>query len=455
MQVRSTRLIERFITHVKGKKSNKNSFKEEEKIGTCFEIIDEEKEEKGIIDKDNDPKSIKVCSQKSNVIKHQRSDSKYDDKRDDHFQQTHKTDIDYNLQMSSVILNDSVDDVMKLHSDIFQKVNKHEWKVITPQRDIRLGLLNNALSKISLVKTINAHLDSVRRIEFLDSSILFSASEDGLIKEWKIRKIDEKYNIEHLNTYRHHYSPILSTAIGRNQYFSGDTKGKLIVLEQSHDSWNFNRVFNTGNEPIWALDYCYRDNMVVSTTPNKVKFWNVDQLSEKKAQSCISSTQNFYISTKWYDYNQCIIQTCDSVYQNSTFKLYDVHKETEFSKINQNNTFSNDFKLLKNEHLLITANDNHTVSIYDTRTPKLIKNFIAHSNSITALDIKEDSQTLITGDMDGSLRLWDLQSFRCIQELTVHRKKYNDSILDIKIQPESPLVVTAGADSTLRLFSLN
>jgi len=455
IHVKSTSLLEKFITDVKRKKSLKNSFKEEEHLGTCFEIIDEEREDKFFVEKDNDEGSKKNDNKVFEPIKGDIECKEDSLKPVDNFQKTHKTDIDYNLQASTVLLNDSVDEVLKAHAVHFEQVNVHKWKILTPQRDIRLGLLNNSFTKIGLVKTVNAHLDSVRKIDFLDDSTLFSAGDDGLVKEWKLTKKEEKINLKPNFTFRYHEGPILSTATTQNLYFSGDSKGKLSILEKIDNSWNFNRIFNTGNEPIWSLDYSQRDDVIVSTTPNKIKFWNVDQLSEKKPQTFVLSTKNFYTEAKWYDFNKCVIHACNSAYKDSSFIFYDVQKQTEYFKIEHPNTFSNSFKLLKNDHLIVSANNNHTISIYDIRENKPVKTFVAHSNSITALDIQEDSKILITGDLDGSMRLWDFQSFRCIQELSVHRKKYSESIVDIKFNHELQIVATAGADSTIRLFSLN
>ena len=455
IHLRNTKIVQKFITDAQRKKSTKNSFKDEEQFEPYFDIINEEKEDKMDTSNDNENKPEPELVGGFKDIKSQISVNPDIDKPSDPFQKTHKTDIDYNIQESTVVLNDSVDEVSKIHSDLFQKVVKHEWKVIVPQRDVRLGLLNKTYSKIGLVQTVNAHLDSVRRVNLFERSTLFSAGEDGIVKEWNIKAKDDKFSIIVKNKFRYHDSPIFSTAISQNHYFSGDAKGNLLILEHSNDNWNFNRSFNTGNEPIWDLDYCCKNNLVTSTTPNKIKFWDVNQLSDKKPRSFISSTNNFYTEAKWFDNNKCVIHACDSIYKNSNFLFYDLQKETEYRKISQENTVSNTFKILKDDNLIIAANDNNTISIYDMREQKPVKNFIAHSNPITAMDIQGNSNFLITGDLNGSIRLWDFQSFRCIQELSVHRNKYSESVLDIKIHLDAQLVATAGADSTIRLFSLN
>lgn len=455
IQLKSASLLERFITHVQRKESAKNSFKEDEQLGTCFEIIEEEREERQPAANEECTDSKKLMRESGDSYKDKKPSIDVDCERKDNFQTTHKTDVDFNLQTSHVTTNEGAEDVARIHSEVFARVNRHEWRVLAPQRDIRLGLLQNRVSKIGLVKTINGHIDAVRRVDFLDSATLFSAGEDGIVKEWRLTRTDDKISADAVNKFRYHAAPVFSSAVGEHRYFTGDAGGRVVVMNRNTGGWALNRVFSTGNEPVWCVDYCGRDNVLISTTPNKVKFWSVDQLSDKKAQSTLCSTSSFYTETRWLDAGQCVMQTCDSAYSHSTFTLYDANKEAEVAKVDQELTFANSFKLLQRDNLLVAANDNHTVSVYDTRDFKLVKSFIAHSNVITALDVQQDSHTLITGDQDGSMRLWDLQTFRCVQELSVHRRKYNDSILDIKIQSGSQLVATAGADSTIRLFSLN
>lgn len=451
MQVGSNHIRDRLITHFRRKNSFKTSFKKDDQHGKHYEVIEEEREARVIDDKNPKLKSKRLSRDFSSVKKIQNSNTK----KRDLFEHTPRTDIDHIFQTSRVVTKDTIEEITRNHAKDFDRVKKHDWKVLSPNRDLRLDLLNSANNRIGLIKTINAHLDSVRRVDFFNSSMLLSAGEDGVVKEWKVEKSGDKVTIENIHNYRYHTAPIVSSAMSNHYHMSGDVSGKLLVMEHVKDSWQFSRVFSTGNEPIWSIDYCKRDNMLVSTTPNKVKFWIVDQLSDKNANSVLSSTKVFYNETKWHSNGQCVISSCDSEYKNSSFSLYDVHKEKEVLKLTQDLTASNCFRLLKEKDLLVSCNEDHTVSIYDIRGSALVKNFVAHSNPITAMDIDESSQTLITGDSDGSMRLWDLQSLRCIQELSVHKKKFNDSIHDIKINPESQIVATAGADSTIRLFSLN
>lgn len=53
---------------------------------------------------------------------------------------------------------------------------------------------------------------------------------------------------------------------------------------------------------------------------------------------------------------------------------------------------------------------------------------------------------------DCSLRLWDIETKSCIQELTAHRKKYDESIHCIAFHPTKPFIASGGADAIVKIY---
>ena len=50
----------------------------------------------------------------------------------------------------------------------------------------------------------------------------------------------------------------------------------------------------------------------------------------------------------------------------------------------------------------------------------MIECFVAHKDSVTTLSQKNDSFYMASGGHDGSLRIWDLRNYKCIQEISVY-----------------------------------
>lgn len=40
----------------------------------------------------------------------------------------------------------------------------------------------------------------------------------------------------------------------------------------------------------------------------------------------------------------------------------------------------------------------------------------------------------------------------CVQEITAHRKKFDESILDVAFHPSRPFIASAGADALAKVF---
>jgi len=50
------------------------------------------------------------------------------------------------------------------------------------------------------------------------------------------------------------------------------------------------------------------------------------------------------------------------------------------------------------------------------------------------------------------MRLWNLETKTCIQEITAHRKKFEESIHDVAFHPAKPFIASVGADGVAKVF---
>jgi striatin 1/3/4 len=44
-------------------------------------------------------------------------------------------------------------------------------------------------------------------------------------------------------------------------------------------------------------------------------------------------------------------------------------------------------------------------------------------------------------------RVWNLESRTCVQEMTAHRKKFDESIMDVAFHPSRPYIASAGREN--------
>ena len=60
--------------------------------------------------------------------------------------------------------------------------------------------------------------------------------------------------------------------------------------------------------------------------------------------------------------------------------------------------------------------------------------------------------SLFSTGHDCSVRLWNLETKTCVQEITAHRKKFDESIFDVAFHPSRPFIASAGADALAKVF---
>lgn len=80
----------------------------------------------------------------------------------------------------------------------------------------------------------------------------------------------------------------------------------------------------------------------------------------------------------------------------------------------------------------------------------MTKLFIIVSYLVVAYNIKMLSHLLLGHDC--SIRLWNMDNKTCVQEITSHRKKFDEAIFDVAFHPSKPYIASAGADALAKVF---
>ena len=69
-----------------------------------------------------------------------------------------------------------------------------------------------------------------------------------------------------------------------------------------------------------------------------------------------------------------------------------------------------------------------------------IKKLNGHTNSITSITVSNDEKTLISGSFDKSIKIWDLNSGKCIKTLFGH----DGHVLLVMFSPNNSKFISAG-----------
>lgn len=83
----------------------------------------------------------------------------------------------------------------------------------------------------------------------------------------------------------------------------------------------------------------------------------------------------------------------------------------------------------------------------------MIHSMVAHLESVTSLAIDPQQNCLLSSSHDRSIRIWDLENKNCLQELTAHQKKNDESIHDITFHSSKPYMASVGADAIAKIYA--
>ncbi|GAA5999335.1 uncharacterized protein JCM10292_001211 [Rhodotorula paludigena] len=132
---------------------------------------------------------------------------------------------------------------------------------------------------------------------------------------------------------------------------------------------------------------------------------------------------------------------------------------------NQNNANNHVVTCLQfDEEKIVSASDDHSISVFDTQRGTLRANLTGHIGGVWALQYL--GNVLVSGSTDRSVRIWDLDTARCTHMFIGHTSTVRclqivepqninpDPNGDPIWEPAFPLIVTGSRDFSLRVWKL-
>lgn len=77
---------------------------------------------------------------------------------------------------------------------------------------------------------------------------------------------------------------------------------------------------------------------------------------------------------------------------------------------------------------------------------------MAHSDAVTSLLFRPEGFELVSCGHDGNLRFWDLRKYKCVSDVAVHMKKYDESALCLSQSKDEGLLCVGGADGLIKVM---
>ncbi|XP_041902981.1 striatin-3 isoform X5 [Corvus kubaryi] len=322
--------------------------------------------------------------------------------------------------------------------------------------------------------TLRSHFDGVRALAFHPvEPVLVTASEDHTLKLWNLQKTvpakkSASLDVEPIYTFRAHIGPVLSLAISSNgeQCFSGGIDATIQWWNMPspnvdpYDTYEPNVLAGTliaHTDAVWGLAYSGVKNHLLSCSADgTIRLWNPP---EKIPCICTYNGEKEHGIPTSVDFIGCDPAHMVASFNTGSTVIYDLETSQSvvmFSSQVESGVQSNNHinKVVSHPTLpvAITAHEDRHIKFFDNKTGKMIHSMVAHLDAVTSLAVDPNGIYLMSGSHDCSIRLWNLDSKTCVQEITAHRKKLDESIYDVAFHPSKAYIASAGADALAKVF---
>ncbi|XP_045425224.1 striatin-3 isoform X4 [Lemur catta] len=322
--------------------------------------------------------------------------------------------------------------------------------------------------------TLRSHFDGVRALAFHPvEPVLVTASEDHTLKLWNLQKTvpakkSASLDVEPIYTFRAHIGPVLSLAISSNgeQCFSGGIDATIQWWNMPspnvdpYDTYEPNVLAGTlvaHTDAVWGLAYSGIKNQLLSCSADgTVRLWNPQ---EKLPCICTYNGDKKHGIPTSVDFIGCDPAHMVTSFNTGSAVIYDLETSQSLVMLSsqidsglQSNTHINRVVSHPTLPVTITAHEDRHIKFFDNKTGKMIHSMVAHLDAVTSLAVDPNGIYLMSGSHDCSIRLWNLDSKTCVQEITAHRKKLDESIYDVAFHPSKAYIASAGADALAKVF---
>jgi len=319
--------------------------------------------------------------------------------------------------------------------------------------------------------TLRSHFDGVRALGFHPTEpVLITASEDQTLKLWNLQKTvpakkSAALDVEPVYTFRAHTGPVLSLAIASSGdlCFSGGIDSTIRVWNMPNPSVDPYDCFDPSvlaatlrghSDAVWSLAYnTSRQQLLSASSDGSVKLWS----PVSKTQPLLRSFEKEGMMPTSVDWVKDDLTHMVAAYTNADCVIYDIETGNPVIKLDTMQDGSDVGLITKvvshpTLPLTITAHEDRHIRFFDNSTGKQTHVMVAHLDAVTSLAVDTNGLYLISGSHDSSVRLWNLETKTCIQEITAHRKKFDESIFDVAFHPSRPYIASAGADALAKVF---
>ncbi|XP_053612915.1 striatin-3 [Plodia interpunctella] len=314
--------------------------------------------------------------------------------------------------------------------------------------------------------TLRSHFDGVRALAFHPTeAALVTASEDHTLKLWNLQrtvpaKKSAGLDVEPLYTFRAHTAPVLCLAMGAprsEECFSGGLDSTIRVWNlppptadpyDPYDPAVQGPVLREHTDAVWSLSAAH-GRLLSSSADGTARLW-----APRAARPLLATLRDAGLQPASVpaaaDFADAGARAA-VVYRDGALIIYDLETGQTVMRVSCDSAATR-VRAHPTLPLLVTAHEDRHIRFWDGVAGRCAHAMVAHLDAVTGLALDPNGLFLLSGSHDCSVRLWNLDTKTCVQEITAHRKKFDESILDVAFHPLRPYIASAGADGLAKVF---
>ena len=308
--------------------------------------------------------------------------------------------------------------------DFSEHHNLHPETVLNTLIDNpKLKLLKSGLYKMSAM--LHAHPLWIDKILTLKDNTILTASQEPIIRRW------DPYTWTEKNQYRGHAvsnmlfqhqraGQIYDLALSPNQkYFASASADGLVIIWDLESNSIVTRLQGFHNQGSDICCVCYIDDNTIATGGRdcNIIIWDIGLAQPK---STLTGHEKHIYGLVYLSENNELV-SCGGDEGKSEVKVWNLSTNTLVCNLEEHSSLTYDIIKTPHESYVITASDDKTICIWDTKTWKLDKQLIGHTDFVNTLTML-DQTTLVSGSEDSSIKLWNIITGVCLATYKVNGK---------------------------------
>lgn len=323
--------------------------------------------------------------------------------------------------------------------------------------------------------TLCSHLDGVRAVA-CNGDVLLSCGEDAVVKAWDLTSTGQYEDLEPLATYRGATSALLSLACRRDEraFFTGGRDAEIRAfraLEPSeYDPYDPTpatgravgcvRTLSGHTDAVWSLGlHPHVDVLASAAADGTIRLWNTraempsgEVLESEVLTRPAEGDAQSPTSVVWAPHLSALLL---GGFASSLCVLFDVEKGVNVRTIEAAQPGDGAAGLPAvtsvafhgSMDLAVAGHTDNCARLFSPSTGLSVMR-LAHGDIVTSVAIDPTNGCdVVTGSHDGCVRVFDIRNGHCLQELPLHRQKYDESVHCVCHAGDR--IVTAGADATV------